>query len=157
VTTPSAPRSDKTTSPGNDEQDPGRRQALRVSRGVLVFSLLVFGALLTANYPLPWKLAAIVFALGAFGYGIYVVVLAIRAKTGPAVPMMVLIGAFLAGWMGLQATAMAVVWPIQSQYETCLSGAVTETGTRHCQEQYVQQLEDMTGRLLQMPGAPSAP
>ena len=126
----------------------------RASRRLRLFGVLLLAMLAVEMLPLPWRLSGLGFGLLAIGTGIRLLsdLASLRRGGLPAGGWIgVSVGLGLATLMTLMLVSEAVFYPLVSQQEDCIAGALTHTAQEQCQQTLEQRMADL-GRQLQ--GAP---
>lgn len=149
MTTPNS--TDDKSAPTPDEEI----QAAPARHG-LILVLLVLASVLTFTYPLPFKLAAIGFAIAAVVWSVRYIRAVVRAKQRRNMSLGIL-GGLLSVYLIFSALSSVVLWPVQSAYEECLRDAITQQAQLSCSSEYQSGLsswfKQVTGQDLELPGA----
>lgn len=123
----------------------------RASHRLRLFAVLLLALLVVETLPLPWRLSGLGFGLFAIGTGIRLLVdLAALRRAGLAAKgwISVSVGLGLATVVTLTLASEAVFYPLVSQHEQCLAGALTNTAADQCQQTLDQRVAQL-GRQLQ--------
>ncbi|RBP63686.1 hypothetical protein DFO66_109118 [Brevibacterium sanguinis] len=149
MTTPNS--TDDKSAPTPDEEI----QAAPARHG-LILVLLVLASVLTFTYPLPFKLAAIGFAIAAVVWSVRYIRAVVRARQRRNMSLGIL-GGLLSVYLIFSALSSVVLWPVQSAYEECLRDAITQQAQLSCSSEYQSGLsswfKQVTGQDLELPGA----
>lgn len=147
--------------PPNSTEDknaptPEEELAAAPARHGLVLILLILASVLTFTYPLPFKVAAIGFAVVAIIWAIRYIVAVVRAKQRRSMSLGIL-GGLLSVYLIFSTLSSVVLWPVQSTYETCVRDAITQQAQLMCTNEYQSGLsgwfKQVTGQDLKLPGA----
>lgn len=106
--------------------------------------LLILGAFLSSNFPLPWKVLGLLFSLAALTVGILAMVSLVRQKAPALVRMSTTVGLVVALMLTIGTGAAIILWPITERYETCMTTALTSKAQRECEED----LRNLNGLLV---------
>lgn len=115
--------------------------------------LLLVGAQLCLELPLPWRVAGLVFSLLAVVQGVRAV-RALRAHRrahpdlqafGPAGGVLLVLGVVVAVSLTVLQVAMLALSPVLLDLERCQDRALTRIAMERCQDQLVDRLEELTG------------
>ncbi len=142
----------------DDKNAPTPEEELQAApaRHGLILVLLVLASVLTFTYPLPFKLAAIGFAVAAVVWSVRYIRAVIRAKQKRNLSLGIL-GGLLSVYLIFSALSSAVLWPVQSTYEQCLREAITQQAQLSCSSEYQSGLsgwfKQITGQDLELPGS----
>jgi len=108
----------------------------RARRSARMFGFLLLGGVALSTLPIPAQAVALPFVLAATVFGIRGLVLASRAHLrGGLVPMLaggVVITVLWSFAMG----AMLMIWPLLSDREDCLAGALTAVAKDQCKQTF---------------------
>lgn len=126
-------------------ESPARSKASKAS---VVFALLVLCTIVTSNYPLPFKVTGLLFGLAALVMGVRAVVLLIRAKLGSGIAVVSIMGIVLTAFTVFGIAGQVILWPVQSDYETCQREALTGQAIDACTQEYTTTLENLQERVL---------
>lgn len=148
------------TSPNNTEEKtaptPEEERLAAPSRHGLVLILLILASVLTFTYPLPFKLAAIGFAIAAIVWAVRYIVAVVKAKQKRSMSLGIL-GGLLSVYLIFSTLSSVVLWPVQSKYEECVRDAITQQAQLTCTTDYQNGMGDwfkqVTGQDLKIPGA----
>jgi hypothetical protein len=132
----SAPSDPSAHRPGPQRQaSPPSDKELASTRSLLrVFVLLLLGALVSSNFPLPWKVLGLLFSLAALTVGILALVSIIRHKAPVMLRMATTVGLVAAFMFTFGTGAAVLLWPITAQYEECMASALTSKAQRQCED-----------------------
>ncbi|SMX67145.1 MULTISPECIES: hypothetical protein [unclassified Brevibacterium] len=147
------------TSPNNTEEKsaptPEEEKQAAPARHGLVLILLILASVLTFTYPLPFKVAAIAFAIAAVVWSIRYIIAVVKAKQKRNMSLGIL-GGLLAVYLIFSTMSSVVLWPVQSKYEECVRDAITQQAQLSCTTEYQTGLGDwfkqITGQDLDLPG-----
>ncbi|WP_193072683.1 hypothetical protein [Brevibacterium sp. FME37] len=147
------------TSPNNTEEKsaptPEEEKQAAPARHGLVLILLILASVLTFTYPLPFKVAAIAFAIAAVVWSIRYIIAVVKAKQKRNMSLGIL-GGLLAIYLIFSTMSSVVLWPVQSKYEECVRDAITQQAQLSCTTEYQTGLGDwfkqITGQDLDLPG-----
>lgn len=148
------------TSPNSTEEKnaptPEEEKQAAPARHGLVLIMLILASVLTFTYPLPFKLAAIAFAIAAIVWSIRYIVAVVRTQQKRNMSLGIL-GGLLSLYLIVSAMSSVVLWPVQTTYEECVRDAITEQAQLSCTSEYQSGLgnwfKQITGQDLPMPGA----
>lgn len=120
----------------------------RVGRRVRHFSAWLLAGVVISLLPAPWRLATVVFLVGAGVAGVRAMHAAGTARVrGGLLPLLiaglVMTGILLVGSLGSLATL-----PVDLERQTCLGSALTRSAEAACERAYEDGLDDLTGGLL---------
>ncbi|WGW10780.1 hypothetical protein LWF01_11660 [Saxibacter everestensis] len=107
------------------------------------FALLMLATVITSSFPLPWKIAALAFAIATIVFGIRSLIKVIRARIRGAMLLFVSLGLAIVLVMSVSLIGNVAFWPIQSRYENCLASALTDQANKQCQSDYMKELENL--------------
>lgn len=141
-----SPSSDPAARPAKPSQQspPPSEKEIASTRTLLrAFILLLLGALLGSNFPLPWKVLGLVFALAALTVGIIAMVGVVRQKAPALVRMSTTIGLIAALMLTIGTGAAIALWPITERYEQCMATALTSKAQQQCEDD----LRNLSGLL----------
>lgn len=96
--------------------------------------LLLLATLLSASFPLPWKVLGIVFGLAALTVGIIALVGLIRQKAPTLLRISTTVGLVASLFLTMGTGAAVLLWPVTAQYEECMATALTSKAQRQCEE-----------------------
>ncbi|GAA1866225.1 hypothetical protein [Brevibacterium marinum] len=147
------------TSPNNTEEKspptPEEERQAAPARHGLILILLILASVLTFTYPLPFKLAAIAFAVAAVVWSIRYIIAVVRTKQKRNMSLGIL-GGLLSIYLIFSTLSSVVLWPVQSKYEECVRDAITQQAQLSCTTEYQTGLGDwfkqLTGQDLDLPG-----
>ncbi|MCU1430899.1 MAG: hypothetical protein JWP95_4 [Actinotalea sp.] len=151
--------------PGGPPQ-PGRRPpvvvdpaaAREASRPVMHFVLLMLATLVVSGFPLPWKAAALPFALVAIVQGVLALRAVWRAGVRSAMIPVLAVGLAFALMSAMTAGMMLLLWPQQAALEQCERDALTIAGKEACTDEFNESVRDRLEQALGTPpGAPAQP
>jgi hypothetical protein len=126
----------------------------RASRRLRLFGVLLLALLVVETLPLPWRLSGLGFGVLAIGTGIGLLsdLAALRRGGQPANGWIgVSVGLGLATLMTLMLGSEALFYPLVSEQEDCIAGALTHTAQQQCQQTLEQRMTEL-GRQLQGSG-----
>ncbi len=130
---PSNP-SARPTKPSRQSSPPSDKELAETRRLLRVFMLLLLGTLLTANFPLPWKVLGLLFGLAALTVGILAMVNLVRQKAPALVRVSTTVGLVASLLLTMATGAAVLLWPLTAQYEECMASALTSKAQRQCEE-----------------------
>lgn len=136
--------SDRATRPSRQAPTPSEKEIASTRTLVRVFMLLILGAFLSSNFPLPWKVLGLLFSLAALTVGILAMVSLVRQKAPALVRMSTTVGLVVALMLTIGTGAAIILWPITERYETCMTTALTSKAQRECEED----LRNLNGLLV---------
>lgn len=147
------------TSPNSTEEKnaptPDEEKQAAPARHGLVLILLILASVLTFTYPLPFKLAAIAFAIAAVVWSIRYIIAVVKTKQKRNMSLGIL-GGLLSIYLIFSTMSSVVLWPVQTKYEECVRDAITEQAQLSCTSEYQTGLgdwfEQITGQDLELPG-----
>ncbi|MGO2036958.1 MAG: hypothetical protein ACTH2U_10800 [Brevibacterium sp.] len=147
------------TSPNSTEEKnaptPDEEKQAAPARHGLVLILLILASVLTFTYPLPFKLAAIAFAIAAVVWSIRYIIAVVRTKQKRNMSLGIL-GGLLSIYLIFSTMSSVVLWPVQTKYEECVRDAITQQAQLSCTSDYQTGLGDwfkqITGQDLNIPG-----
>lgn len=148
------------TSPNSTEEKnaptPDEEKQAAPARHGLVLILLILASVLTFTYPLPFKLAAIAFAIAAIVWSVKYIVAVTRTKQKRNMSLGIL-GGLLSIYLIFSTLSSVVLWPVQSKYEECVREAITQQAQLSCTSEYQTGLgswfKQITGQDLDLPGS----
>ncbi|WP_210605010.1 hypothetical protein [Brevibacterium oceani] len=147
------------TSPNSTEEKkaPTREEEQQAApaRHGLVLILLILASVLTFTYQLPFKLAAVGFAIAAIVWSVKYIVAVVKTKQRRNMSLGIL-GGLLSLYLIFSTMSSVILWPVQSKYEECLRDAITQQAQLSCTSEYQTGLGDwfkqITGQDLDIPG-----
>ncbi|WP_413335908.1 hypothetical protein ACH82I_04950 [Brevibacterium sp. GP-SGM9] len=147
------------TSPNSTEEKnaptPDEEKQAAPARHGLVLILLILASVLTFTYPLPFKLAAIAFAIAAVVWSVRYIIAVVRTKQKRNMSLGIL-GGLLSIYLIFSTMSSVVLWPVQTKYEECVRDAITQQAQLSCTSDYQTGLGDwfkqITGQDLNIPG-----
>jgi hypothetical protein len=113
------------------------------ARPVRLFSLCLIAAVVASYQPLPWRFGASVFLVVAIVYGTRSL-LALVGSARPAQVALVSCLLALSVVLLLAQVAQLIAYPLFSEYQQCVDGAITERGRDACEDR----LTDLDGSGL---------
>lgn len=129
---------ERRTSPAREPDPAGVLKAAEQSR---VVGVLLLASVLVTALPVPWQLAAGLFALAALVLGVRGLVIAVRARARGSLPTFLgILVAMSAVWSLLVLASLSVL-PMLRERQDCLAGALTITAEKQCQREFSQELE----------------
>lgn len=126
--------SDPAARPARQSQPPSEKEIAATRNLLRIFMLLLLGALVSSNFPLPWKVLGLAFSLAALTVGILAMVNIVRHKASVLVRMSTTVGLVAALMLTIGTGAAIILWPITERYETCMATALTSKAQRECEE-----------------------
>lgn len=143
------------TSPNNTEEKsaptPEEEKQAAPARHGLILILLILASVLTFTYPLPFKVAAIAFAIAAVVWAVRYIIAVVRTKQKRNMSLGIL-GGLLSIYLIFSTLSSVVIWPVQSKYEECVRDAITQQAQLSCTTEYQTGLGDwfkqLTGQEL---------
>lgn len=139
---PDAPKKPHRHKP-SDEELKSARTFIRL----FAFSIVL--ALLASYLELPWKVAAPVLGVASVTFAIIGLVKASRCGFHRLLRIGLALGIGAALVLTISSATMVVLWPITSEYETCMSQALTVRAEANCQQVYQNKLEELSEPLTQ--------
>jgi len=147
------------TSPNSTEEKnaptPDEEKQAAPARHGLVLILLILASVLTFTYPLPFKLAAIAFAIAAVVWSIRYIIAVVKTKQKRNMSLGIL-GGLLSIYLIFSTMSSVVLWPVQTKYEECVRDAITQQAQLSCTSDYQTGLgewfKQITGQDLNIPG-----
>lgn len=149
--------------PGADpgrRPEPGPRQpppppvdpeaARAATRRVMHFALMMFAALVTGTFPLPWQLASFAFALGAVVMGARALLSVRRSGLRGGIVAVLAAGVGFSVAMLVSLVAVVALWPAQMELQDCQRDALTISAQERCQEAF----DDAVSERLQRARTP---
>ncbi|MCD1284263.1 MULTISPECIES: hypothetical protein [unclassified Brevibacterium] len=134
---------------------PDEEKQAAPARHGLVLILLILASVLTFTYPLPFKLAAIAFAIAAVVWSIRYIIAVVKTKQKRNMSLGIL-GGLLSIYLIFSTMSSVVLWPVQTKYEECVRDAITQQAQLSCTSDYQTGLGDwfkqITGQDLNIPG-----
>jgi hypothetical protein len=132
-------------------------EAARLKERVRLFLILLLGLVITAQLPLPFRLAGMVLALAGGWTGIRLIIMMARHR-GPSLGIrgwiLALGGLGLVGVLLLTLIAEAVFYPVVSDQERCIAGANTQTAQHACTKATKDHLDRLRRRIGEDPASP---
>lgn len=120
----------------------------RAGRVLRQFGVWLIAAVLVTLLPMPWRLATLVFVVGALVTGVRGVRVASAGRLrGGLVPMMV-VGMVMAGVLAASTLGSIPLWPAERAYDDCRANAVTLSAQHRCDRQYQEDQQEVLDRLL---------
>jgi hypothetical protein len=116
--------------------------------------IVLFGLVVVAQLPLPFRLAGIVLGLAGLWIGLQLLVRMARLRrTGVPIrgSIVVAIGLGLSAVLLLMLVAEAVYYPLVSDLERCRAGANTETAQAVCEQTAKTRIDNLVNRLTHTP------
>ncbi|WP_420112597.1 hypothetical protein [Pseudactinotalea sp.] len=112
-------------------------QARSVTSGTLVFGLMMMGALLAGNLPIPWTLLAPLVGVGALVHGVRTLI-RVRKLRWPGLLAPMLIGGLMLTMLTTMGTTtqLTMFWDEQVAYQECREQAVTIAAQERCQREW---------------------
>ncbi len=108
----------------------------RIGAAVRHFGVFLLAAVLVGTFPLPWRVAAVVFVAGAFVVGIRALILVLRAgMRGSLVPLLA-VGLAFTAMLAVGTVGSVLFWSAETARQECLSGALTVSARSQCEQQY---------------------
>lgn len=136
----------KTDAPS--DVDPRKK---RLTKDLTIFAVLFAISVITALYPLPYKLLGGVFALAAVVWGVRYLAGCISAKAPPMWTISAVVGILASAYGVFGALSSAVIYPVQKEYQDCLSTAITQQALTSCQTTYKEDLGNLYTNLTGQP------
>lgn len=122
------------TNPSRQRPVPSEKEIASTRSLLRVFMLLILGALLGSNLPLPWKVLGLLFSLAALTVGILAMVNLVRQKAPALVRMSATVGLAASFMFTIGTGAAILLWPVTERYEECMATALTSKAQRQCEE-----------------------
>lgn len=118
----------------------------RAGRTVRLFGVLLVASVLVSALPLPWRVAALVLAVGAAVAGVRALVAASRARLAGGLVPMLAVGVALTLLLATSTLQTVLPWSVQVEREDCLRGALTHSAQAGCEQDYQDSVQDwLTG------------
>lgn len=145
---PRGPAGNRPAAPPREPPDPD--QVRRASRQLLHFWLLVLGAVVTFELPLPWKVGALVLVGAALVVGGLALVTTWRARLPGLMLPMIVAGLGFTALLGGSLLMTISVWPLVQDREDCLRGALTVSAQAECEDAFGDGLAERSRYLEQV-------
>lgn len=116
-----------------------------VSRAVLVFGLLMLGAVLTAQIDLPWQLISPLLTIGAIVIGVRALITVFRQRLGGVIVVLLIGGLVLTGLLLLSSVGNLAMWDAQMERQQCLRSALTISAQDRCEQAYSEAVAERFG------------
>lgn len=97
--------------------------------------LVLCAAIVSGTTTLPWKMGGLVFAVPAITLGMFLLVRAGKDKRGAFALLSIVLGCFIAGLLTLSLLTQILFWGPQTQYERCMSQAITTSAEIKCDQE----------------------
>lgn len=136
--------SDSTDTPPTPEN----KRRMRLS---YVFFTLFALSIVFSLYPLPFRLAAGLFAVAGIVWGIRLLIVSLKTKAPALWTVAAVAGIFACAYGVLTTLGTAVMYPVQQTYEECMRTAITQEALISCQTEYQQGLDTMFKELTGNP------
>lgn len=120
--------------PSRQSRPPSEKEIAETRKLLRVFMLLLLGTLVTANFPLPWKVLGLLFGLAALTVGILAMVNLVRHKAPALVRISTTIGLVATLLLTMATGAAILLWPLTAQYEECMASALTSKAQGQCED-----------------------
>jgi hypothetical protein len=127
----------------------GAERARKLARN---FGIFLLAAVVLSTIRAPWQAVALPFVVVAIVYAIRALVAAARAHVRGALVPMLAGGIAIAAFWAFVTITMLAIWPLQSDREECLAGALTVTATAECNQTFQDGLEDWRKSLTTRTG-----
>jgi hypothetical protein len=131
---------------------PDPETLLRVGRLVRHFGIWLVAGVVVTLLPLPWRLASVVFLVGAVVTGIRALRAVLRSPLRGGLPAMLAVGLLLTGMVLVGSLGSLATWSVDADRQACLDGALTRTAEAACERAYQDGLSDLTERLTPAAG-----
>lgn len=126
---------------------PDPETLLRVGRLVRHFGVWLVAGVVVTLLPLPWRLASVVFLVGAVVTGIRALRAVLRSPLRGGLPAMLATGLLLTAMVLVGSLGSLATWSVDAERQACLGGALTRTAQAACERDYQDALSDLTDRL----------
>jgi hypothetical protein len=133
--------------PGQPAPAPDPETLLRVGRLIRQFGVWLVAGVLVTLLPLPWRVAAIAFLVGAAVTGVRALRAVLRSPLRGGLPAMLAAGLLLTGMVLVGSLGSLATWSVDADRQACLDGALTRTAQAACEREYRDGLDDLTERL----------
>lgn len=129
---------------------PSEELARRASRSVMWFAGLLLAGLWFSVLAPPWPLPLLtgVLSLAALVVGVRTIFAMLRARSGGAVLVLLVVGMLLAAFLVLVSALQAVMWPVYAELHTCLERALTVRAERACRTDLESSLQEWVWGLF---------
>ncbi|MBZ2197703.1 hypothetical protein [Occultella gossypii] len=124
---------------------PTPEQLIEISRSVMFFGLLLLAAVLTSGLPIPWQVAAPVFAAGAIVVGLRTMGRIRRAGVRGMISVFLTGGMVLSALMLFSSVTLLSLWPAQVERQQCLDSALTIAAQDRCEQQFSEAVAERYG------------
>ncbi|RHA44393.1 hypothetical protein [Cellulomonas rhizosphaerae] len=128
----------------------GAERARKLARN---FGIFLLAGVVLSTIRAPWQAVALPFVVVAIVYAIRALVAAARAHVRGALVPMLAGGIAIAAFWAFVTITMLALWPLQSDREECLAGALTVTATAECNQTFEDGLEDWRKSLTTRTGS----
>ncbi|QHT56505.1 hypothetical protein GXP71_10760 [Cellulomonas sp. H30R-01] len=119
----------------------GTLKAAEQSRTV---GVLLLGSVLVATLPMPWRVAAALFALAGLVLGVRALVTAVRARARGGLPAMLAVLVTMSAVWSLAVLTALSISPLLQEREDCMAGALTITAQKQCEHAFTDGLQRPT-------------
>lgn len=119
----------------------GTLKAAEQSRTV---GVLLLGSVLVATLPMPWRVAAVLFALAGLVLGVRALVTAVRARARGGLPAMLAVLVTMSAVWSLAVLTALSISPLLQEREDCMAGALTVTAQKQCERAFTDGLQRPT-------------
>lgn len=116
----------------------------RVGRLVRHFGAWLVAGVVVSTLPLPWRLAALAFLVGAAVTGVRALRSAVVARVRGGLAPLLAVGLAMTGVLAVSTLGTLVLWPADSARQECLSGALTRSAQAACEREYRDAVADLT-------------
>ncbi|WP_273653968.1 hypothetical protein [Cellulomonas fimi] len=116
----------------------GTLKAAEQSRTV---GVLLLGSVLVATLPMPWRAAAVAFALAGLVLGVRALVTAVRARARGGLPTMLAVLVTMSAVWSLAVLTALSISPLLQEREDCMAGALTVTAQKQCERAFTDGLQ----------------
>lgn len=120
-------------------------QLAPISRAVLLFGLLMLGAVLTAQIDLPWQVISPLLTIGAMVIGVRTLITVFRQRLGGVVVGLLIGGLALTGLLLLSSLGNLAMWDAQMERQQCLRSALTLSAQDRCERAYSDAVTERLG------------
>lgn len=132
-----------------DHHKPTESELKSARTFVRYFLILAVLSLLCSGLPLPLKVLAPALGLAAVVVGIMALVKAVRVRFPRILRAALVVALGISFVVTIGTAALVAVWPITSEYETCMSEALTQRAEAQCEQDYQDTLQDLSGNLTE--------
>ncbi|TDE97582.1 hypothetical protein EXU48_05215 [Occultella glacieicola] len=124
---------------------PSPEQLVEISRSVMFFGLLLLAAVLTSGLPIPWQVAAPLFAGGAIVIGLRTLGKIRRFGVRGMITVFLTGGMVLSALLLFSSVTLLSLWPAQVERQQCLDSALTIAAQDRCEQRFNEAVADRYG------------